>query len=58
MITGTATRICIFHCAIAIKDVSKQEKFGVAEVNALTVTDHDLKGCPRMYLYGWYYTIY
>jgi len=29
-----------FRCAIAIKGVSKQEKFGVAEVDALTVTDH------------------
>ena len=29
-----------FRCAIAVKGVSKQEKFGVAEVDALTVTDH------------------
>jgi hypothetical protein len=29
-----------FRCAIAVKGVSKQEKFGVAEVEALTVTDH------------------
>jgi hypothetical protein len=29
-----------FRAAIAVKGVSKQEKFGVAEVDALTVTDH------------------
>jgi hypothetical protein len=29
-----------FRCAIAVKGVSKQEKFGVAEVDALTVVDH------------------
>jgi hypothetical protein len=29
-----------FRCAIGVKGVSKQEKFGVAEVDALTVTDH------------------
>lgn len=29
-----------FRCAIAVKGVSKQERFGVAEVDALTVTDH------------------
>ncbi|HOX55264.1 MAG TPA: hypothetical protein P5205_02020 [Candidatus Paceibacterota bacterium] len=29
-----------FRCAIAVKGVSKQEKFGVAEVDALTVADH------------------
>lgn len=28
-----------FRCAIAVKGVSKQEKFGVAEVDAVTVTD-------------------
>ncbi len=28
-----------FRCAIAVKGVSKQEKFGVAEVDALTVAD-------------------
>jgi hypothetical protein len=32
-----------FRCAIAVKGVSKQEKFGVAEVDALTVTDHDAR---------------
>ncbi len=29
-----------FRCAIAVKGVSKQEKFGVAEVDALTMVDH------------------
>ncbi len=29
-----------FRCAIAVKGVSKQERFGVAEVDALTITDH------------------
>ncbi len=29
-----------FRCAIAVKGVLKEEKFGVAEVEALTVTDH------------------
>jgi hypothetical protein len=29
-----------FRCAIAVKGVSKDEKFGVAEVDALTVADH------------------
>jgi hypothetical protein len=29
-----------FRCAIAAKGVLKQEKFGVVEVDALTVTDH------------------
>lgn len=29
-----------FRCAIAVKGVSKQEKFGVAEVDAVTVADH------------------
>lgn len=29
-----------FRCAIAVKGVTKDEKFGVAEVEALTVTDH------------------
>jgi hypothetical protein len=29
-----------FRCAIAVKGVLKEEKFGVAEVDALTVTDH------------------
>ena len=29
-----------FRCAIAVKGVLKQEAFGVAEVDALTVTDH------------------
>ena len=29
-----------FRCAIAVKGVLKQERFGVAEVDALTVTDH------------------
>ncbi|HOB98666.1 MAG TPA: hypothetical protein PKM43_07965 [Verrucomicrobiota bacterium] len=29
-----------FRCAIAVKGVTKQEKFGVAEVDAVTVTDH------------------
>jgi hypothetical protein len=29
-----------FRCAIAVKGVLKDEKFGVAEVDALTVTDH------------------
>src|SRR5262245_54038686 len=28
-----------FRCAIAVKGVTKQEKFGVAEVDAVTVTD-------------------
>src|SRR5512138_988358 len=28
-----------FRCAIAVKGVLKQEKFGVAEVDAVTVTD-------------------
>ena len=32
-----------FRCAIAVKGVSKQEKFGVAEVDALTVTDHNAR---------------
>ena len=32
-----------FRCAIALKGVSKQEKFGVAEVDALTVTDHSAR---------------
>lgn len=29
-----------FRCAIAVKGVARQEKFGVAEVDAVTVTDH------------------
>lgn len=29
-----------YRCAIAVKGVLKEEKFGVAEVDALTVTDH------------------
>jgi len=29
-----------FRCAIAIKGVLKQEKYGVAEVNAVTLVDH------------------
>lgn len=29
-----------FRCAIAVKGVLKEEKFGVAEVEALTITDH------------------
>lgn len=29
-----------FRCAIAVKGVTKQEKFGVAEIDAVTVTDH------------------
>jgi len=29
-----------FRCAIGVKGVSKQEKFGVAEVDAVTVADH------------------
>jgi hypothetical protein len=29
-----------FRCAIAVKGVLKDEKFGVAEVDAVTVTDH------------------
>ena len=29
-----------FRCAIAVKGVLKDEKYGVAEVDALTVTDH------------------
>jgi len=29
-----------FRCAIAVKGVTKQETFGVAEVDAVTVTDH------------------
>ena len=29
-----------FRCAIAVKGVLKQEKFGVAEIDAVTVTDH------------------
>jgi hypothetical protein len=29
-----------FRCAIAVKGVTKQEKFGVAEMDAVTVTDH------------------
>lgn len=29
-----------FRCAIAVKGVSKQEEFGVAEVDAFTITDH------------------
>jgi hypothetical protein len=29
-----------YRCAIAVKGVSKEEKFGVAEVDALTVADH------------------
>lgn len=29
-----------FRCAIGVKGVSKQEKFGVAEVDAVTVVDH------------------
>lgn len=29
-----------FRCAIGVKGVAKQEKFGVAEVDALTVADH------------------
>jgi hypothetical protein len=29
-----------FRCAIAVKGVLKEEKFGVAEVDAVTVTDH------------------
>ena len=32
-----------FRCAISVKGVSKQEKFGVAEVDALTVTDHEAR---------------
>lgn len=32
-----------FRCAIAVKGVLKQEKFGVAEVDALTVTDHSAR---------------
>jgi len=29
-----------FRCAIAVKGVAKEEKFGVAEVDAVTVVDH------------------
>lgn len=32
-----------FRCAIAVKGVTKQEKFGVAEVEALTVVDHNAR---------------
>jgi len=32
-----------FRCAVAVKGVLKEEKFGVAEVDALTVTDHGLR---------------
>jgi len=32
-----------FRCAMAVKGVSKQERYGVAEVDALTVTDHDAR---------------
>ena len=32
-----------FRCAIAVKGVSKGEKFGVAEIEAETVTDHDAR---------------
>ena len=32
-----------FRCAIAVKGVLKQERFGVAEVDALTVTDHNAR---------------
>jgi len=32
-----------FRCAIAVKGVTQQEKFGVAEVDALTITDHDAR---------------
>lgn len=31
------------RCAIAVKGVAKQEKFGVAEIDAVTVTDHDAR---------------
>jgi len=29
-----------FRCAIAVKGVLKEEKFGVPEMDALTLTDH------------------
>lgn len=32
-----------FRCAIAVKGVTKQEKYGVAEVDALTVVDHSAR---------------
>ncbi len=32
-----------FRCAIAVKGVLKQEKFGVAEIDAVTVTDHNAR---------------
>ncbi len=32
-----------FRCAIAVKGVSKEEKFGVAEVGALTIVDHSTR---------------
>src|ERR1051326_4126944 len=32
-----------FRCAIAVKGVTKKESFGVAEVDAVTVTDHDAR---------------
>jgi len=32
-----------FRCAIAVKGVTKQEKFGVAEIDAVTVTDHSAR---------------
>jgi hypothetical protein len=32
-----------FRCAIAVKGVLKNEKFGVAEVDAVTVTDHNAR---------------
>jgi len=32
-----------FRCAIAVKGATKQEKFGVTEVDAVTVTDHDAR---------------
>jgi hypothetical protein len=32
-----------FRCAIGIKGIGRDEKFGVAEVEAQTVTDHDLR---------------
>jgi hypothetical protein len=32
-----------FRCAIAVKGVLKEERFGVAEVDAVTVTDHEAR---------------
>ncbi len=32
-----------YRCAIAVKGVTKQEKFGVAEVDAVTVVDKDVR---------------